>query len=180
MLCATGLLMAAWMYRRARRLESSLLLLDARSWMVSGCLSLALLLGFLLATALRGTTLEPWIPYVDGIALLCIGIAMLPVPVSTTWRAMNEVLLVAPDELDQQVHEVMSGIVAERGFIDYSSHVAKIGRTRFVEIHVLVAPETRIVIATADAIRGDIAARLDAFWPHFWLTIDFTADREWL
>jgi cation diffusion facilitator family transporter len=179
-LCATGLLMAAWMYRRARRLESSLLLLDAKSWMVSGCLSLALLVGFLLASALQGTALEPWIPYVDGIALLCIGTAMLPVPVATTWRAMNEVLLVAPDELDQQVQAVMDGIVAEQGFIDYSSHVAKIGRTRFVEIHVLVAPETRIVTATADAIRREVAARLDAFWPHFWLTVDFTADREWL
>ena len=74
----------------------------------------------------------------------------------------------------------MADIVLEQGFIDYSSHVAKIGRTRFVEIHVLVAPETRIVTATADAIRRDIAARLDAFWPRFWLTVDFTADREWL
>ena len=179
-MCATGLFMAWWMYRQARRLESSLLLLDARSWMVNGFLSLALLVGFLLALALRGTAYESWIPYVDGIALLGIGLAMLPVPVLTTWRAMNEVLLVAPDDLDQQVQAVMGEIVREQGFIDYSSHVAKIGRTRFVEIHVLVAPETRIVTATADAIRRDVAARLDAFWPRFWLTIDFTADREWL
>lgn len=179
-LCIVGLLMSAWMYRQARRLGSSLLLLDARSWMVSGCLSLALLTGFFIATRLRDTPFEPWIPYVDGIALLCVGLVILPVPVATTWRAMREVLLVAPDELDRQVQAVMDDIVAERGFIDYSSHVAKIGRTRFVEIHVLVAPETRIVTATADDIRRDVAHRLDAFWPHFWLTVDFTADRDWL
>ena len=179
-LCATGLLMAGWMYRQSRRLGSSLLLLDARSWMISGFLSLALILGFLLATAFRETPLEPWIPYVDGIALLCIGTAMLPVPVATTWRAMREVLLVAPDQLDQQVKDVMDGIVAGRGFKDYSSHDAKIGRTNFVEIHVLVSPESRIETAAADAIRREIAGRLDAFWPHFWLTVDFTADREWL
>ena len=104
---------------------------------------------------------------------------MLPVPVATTWRAMREVLLVAPDQLDQQVKDVMDGIVAGRGFKD-SSHVAKIGRTNFVEIHVLVSPESRIETAAADAIRREIAGRLDAFWPQFWLTIDFTADREWL
>lgn len=179
-LCIVGLLMSIWMYRQARRQRSSLLLLDARSWMVSGCLSLALLVGFLLAMSMRDTSFASWIPYVDGIALLCAGLFLLPVPVVTTWRSMREVLMVAPDELDRQVQALMDSIVAERGFIDYSSHVAKIGRTRFVEIHVLVAPETRIVTATADAIRRDIAERLDAFWPRFWLTVDFTADRDWL
>jgi cation diffusion facilitator family transporter len=174
------LLMAAWIHRRSRRMGSALLLLDARSWMVSGFLSLALLVGFALATTLRDTALESWIPFVDGIALLCIGLAMLPVPIATTWRAMNEVLLVAPDELDQRVKKVMDDVLAEHGFIDYSSHVAKIGRTRFVEIHVLVAPQTRIAIETADGIRGDIATRLDAFWPQSWLTVDFTADPQWL
>jgi predicted Co/Zn/Cd cation transporter (cation efflux family) len=54
---------------------------------------------------------------VDGIALLCVGLVILPVPVATTWRAMREVLLVAPDELDRQVQAVMDSIVAERGFI---------------------------------------------------------------
>ena len=121
---------------RALATSPGLLLLDARSWLVSGFLSLALLLGFMLATAIRGTALAPWIPYVDGIALLSIGLAMLPLPLRTTWRAMREVLMVAPDELDQRVRTLMRVVLAERGFIDFSSHVAKLGRTRFVEIHV--------------------------------------------
>ncbi len=179
-LCATGFIVSARMYRQARRLNSGLLLLDARSWLVSGFLSLALLLGFMLATAFRGTALAPWIPYVDGIALLCIGLAMLPLPLRTTWRAMREVLMVAPDELDQRVRTLMRVVLAERGFIDFSSHVAKLGRTRFVEIHVLVSPDTRVDIATADALRREIAQRLDAAWPRFWLTVDFTADPEWV
>ena len=93
---------------------------------------------------------------------------------------MREVLQVAPDELDQQVHAVIKQLVAEHGFVDYSSHVAKLGRTQFVEIHVLVKPQSRIDTATADGIRREIAARLNASWPQFWLTIDFTADRAWL
>jgi predicted Co/Zn/Cd cation transporter (cation efflux family) len=90
------------------------------------------------------------------------------------------VLQVAPDELDSQVHSVMGGIVSERAFVDYSSYVAKVGRARFVEIHVLVAADSRIDTAAADAIRRDIAKRLNAVWPNFWLTVDFTADRAWL
>ena len=75
---------------------------------------------------------------------------------------------------------VMNGMVKDRGFLDYSSYIAKVGRGRFVEIHVLVSPESRIDTATADAIRSDISERLNAASPAFWLTIDFTADRRWL
>ena len=179
-LCVIGLAMSAWMYRNARTTGSSLLLLDARSWMVSGFLSLALVVGFVLATTLRGTAFERWIPYVDGIALLGIALVLLPVPVLTTWRSMREVLLVAPDDLDRRVRAIMDELVAARGFLDYVSHVARIGRTNFVEIHVLAKPEARIDTATADGIRRHVADRIDATWPAFWLTVDFTADRDWL
>jgi predicted Co/Zn/Cd cation transporter (cation efflux family) len=87
---------------------------------------------------------------------------------------------VAPDELDARVRSVMNEIVKERQFLDYSSYIAKVGRGRFVEIHVLVSPESRIDIAKADAIRSEVSARLDAATPTVWLTIDFTADRRWL
>jgi predicted Co/Zn/Cd cation transporter (cation efflux family) len=74
----------------------------------------------------------------------------------------------------------MDSVVKERQFLDYSSYIAKVGRGRFVEIHVLVVPESRIDIETADAIRREVSDRLDAATPSVWLTIDFTADRRWL
>jgi len=179
-LCVVGGAMALYMSRQSRLLKSSLLSLDARSWMISGVLSLAVLVGFAIATSIRETAFRNWIPYVDSLVLLCTALAMLPVPLATVWRAMREVLQVAPSELDQQVHAVMKQLVTDRGFVDYSSHVAKIGRTHFVEIHVLVTPQSQVDTAMADGIRRDIAARLNASWPQFWLTIDFTADRAWL
>lgn len=179
-LCGIGLAMTLFLSRRAKALQSPMLKLDARSWLVSACLSLALLLGFGIATALAGTPLQGWIPYLDAIALLSMALIMLPMPLIGLWRSMSDVLQVAPDELDTRVHTVMDSIVKERGFLEYSSYIAKAGRGRFVEIHVLVSPESRIDTATADAIRRDIAKRLDAATPNFWLTIDFTADRGWL
>lgn len=179
-LCVIGFAMTVHMGRHARRLKSGLLLLDMRSWMVAAFLSLALLLSFIFAVALEGTALERWVPYVDAIALLGMALAMLPVPLKTLRHAMREVLLVAPDDLDHRVRTLMDELVAERGFVDYSSYVAKIGRTRMVEIHVLVGPNTMIDTATADALRREVSRRLNATWPQFWLNIDFTADRAWL
>jgi predicted Co/Zn/Cd cation transporter (cation efflux family) len=109
-----------------------------------------------------------------------MAVSMLPVPLIGLWRSMTDVLQVAPGELDQRVHSVMDSLVKEHGFVDYSSYVAKVGRARFVEIHVLVSPDSRIDTATADTIRRDISQRLNAAWPNFWLTVDFTADRSWL
>jgi cation diffusion facilitator family transporter len=179
-LCVIGLAMVLFLSRRARTLQSPMLKLDARSWVVSTCLSLALLIGFAVATALAGTPLQGWVPYLDAIALLSMALIMLPMPLVGLWRSMSDVLQVAPGELDTRVHTVMDSIVKERRFLDYSSYIAKAGRGRFVEIHVLVSPESRIDTATADAIRREVSDRLDAATPNFWLTIDFTADRRWL
>jgi predicted Co/Zn/Cd cation transporter (cation efflux family) len=89
-------------------------------------------------------------------------------------------LQVAPNELDLRVHAVMDSLVKERQFLEYTSYVARAGRGRFVEIHILVAPGAAMDIATADAIRSEVSQRLNAGAPTFWLTIDFTADRRWL
>lgn len=179
-LCAIGLVMTFILRRKARALQSPMLELDARSWAVSAALSLALLIGFLIAVALAQTPLKGWVPYLDAIALLSMALIMLPMPLMGLWRSINDVLQVAPDELDARVHAVMDGVVKERQFLDYSSYIAKVGRGRFVEIHVLVTPESRIDIATADAIRREVSDRLNAATPTFWLTIDFTAERRWL
>ncbi len=179
-LCAIGLTMTVVLRRKARVLKSPMLALDARSWAVSTALSLALLISFIFATTLAGTPLQGWIPYLDAIALLSMALIMLPVPLMGLSRSIKDVLQVAPDELDTRVRAVMDDVMKERRFLDYSSYIAKVGRGRFVEIHVLVTPESRIDIATADEIRREVSDRLNAATPTFWLTIDFTAERRWL
>jgi predicted Co/Zn/Cd cation transporter (cation efflux family) len=179
-LCIVGSFMTVFLHRRAAALRSPMFRLDARSWMVSACLSLALLIGFAIAVLLERTNLRPWVPYLDAIALLAMALLMLPLPLIGLVRSMRDVLQVAPNELDKKVHAIMDSLVKEQGFVDYTSYIAKVGRVRFVEIHVLVPPDSSLNMASADAMRRDIAARLDANLPSYWLTIDFTADRAWL
>jgi predicted Co/Zn/Cd cation transporter (cation efflux family) len=118
-LCVIGLAMTLFLSRRAKALQSPMLEIDARSWVVSTFLSFALLIGFGIATVLNGTSLQSWIPYLDGAALLGMALIMLPMPLIGLWRSMTDVLQVAPNELDAQVHIVMKSVVQERQFIDY-------------------------------------------------------------
>jgi len=179
-LSVVGLAMAFFMRGHARRMQSALLALDSRTWLVSGLLSLALLIGFGLAIAMEGTRLAAWVPYLDSIILLCIALCMLPVPMFATWRAVREVLQVAPMELDDTVKRTVRDVVAQHGFLDFTSHVAKAGRARFVEVHILAPRGHDMSMEDADQIRRDIAHRLGANTPQFWLTVDFTADPAWI
>jgi predicted Co/Zn/Cd cation transporter (cation efflux family) len=179
-LCVIGLAMTVFVFRRAKQLQSPMLTVDARSWAMSAILSLSLLIGFAIGAAITRTRYQGWIPYVDSIVLLALAAVMLPVPLMGLWRSMRDVLQIAPGEFDLRVHAVMDSLVQERGFLEYSSYVAKVGRGKFVEIHVLVSAESRIDIAAADAIRREVSDRLNAGTPSIWLTIDFTADRRWL
>ncbi|MCS4233301.1 cation diffusion facilitator family transporter [Stenotrophomonas sp. BIGb0135] len=179
-LCVSNLGMAAFVRTRALRLQSSLLWLDVRAWLLSGLMSLAVVLAFVIALLLRGGAHAHWIPYLDPLVLAAISVAVLPVPLRSAWKAMREVLQVAPDTLDARVQAVMQDFVAEHGYLDFTSHVAKMGRMRFVEIHILTHPETVIGnIGNVDRLRDEIAERLDARGSEFWLTIDFTADPAW-
>jgi predicted Co/Zn/Cd cation transporter (cation efflux family) len=176
-----GFAMAAIMRRKSRKLGSALLAMDARTWLVSATLSFALLGGFGLAIAMEGTRFAHWIPLVDPAVLLVVALLTLPVPLLGTVRAFREILQVSPDALDRKVRVVMDAIVAKYEFLDYSSHVQRMGRMQFIEIHVLVPEVLRFgPISRADAVRNEIADALGEDLSTTWLTIDFTGDRAWL
>ena len=83
----------------------------------------------------------------------------------------------APKDLDQRVHSVLDALMKERGFLRYTSHVARVGRVQFIEIHILVPSNFQVeTVQEVDDIRREIAARLGASWPQIWLTVDLTAD----
>jgi cation diffusion facilitator family transporter len=180
-MCGSGMAMAVYMGRLARLQKSILLTVDARGWLLSGLLSLALLVAYGIAVILEGSTYSHWVPYVDPAVLLGMSLALLPVPLKTLFAAIRDVMEVAPQDLDQRVRSVLDALLRERGFLRYSSHVAQVGRVRFVEIHILVPTDFRVeTVQAVDDIRREIAARLEASWPQTWLTVDLTADPEWM
>ncbi|MEN0074808.1 MAG: cation transporter [Paracraurococcus sp.] len=169
------------MRRQAARLGSELVALDARAWLVSGLLSIGLGLSFSLGLALKGTQWAAFVPYLDPAILAVMALLLLPVPLAACWRAGKDILEIAPSELDEQVRAIARQVVALHGFHDFTSYVAKTGRARFVDITFLAGPELGArPLDYFDAIRGEIAAALDAAPPSHWLNIEFTSERRWL
>jgi predicted Co/Zn/Cd cation transporter (cation efflux family) len=83
--------------------------------------------------------------------------------------------------LDNQVQAVMRNIVQERGYLDFASYVAKIGRMRFIDIHILLPAQAELgTIAAVDDVRAEIATRLGGDIRAEWLNIIFTSNRTWM
>lgn len=173
--------MALLMRRQAVALGSVLLQLDARGWLIGGCISVAVLVGFMLAALIEGGRFDHWTRYIDSSILLVLTLALLPLPLSSLWQALREVLQLAPNELDQRVRKVMEAMVAERGYLAFASYVAKIGRMRFIDIHILLELTHPLgSMGDVDKVRSEIAQRLGSDIRVEWLTITFTGKREWM
>ena len=182
-----SLVMAAacfWMYfyekRTNRAANSEFIHLDAQGWLMSALATAATAVAFIFALWLTSTPYAHLAPYVDPAILGILSLAMVGIPVRTVRKALTEILLMTPSDLDAQVHTVMDGIVARHGFVGYTSYAAKVGRGRFIEMHIVVEPERQLgTVADLDAIREEIADALGAHGTDKWLTVDFTGSEEW-
>jgi len=179
--CAGCFGMYFYQRRANQRIASDFVQLDAQSWLMSALITSALLVAFLAAIAAEGTRFDAWLPYVDPVVLAVLSLCLAFVPVRTVRRALTEILLITPPDLDEHVRSVMKRVVEEYGFQSFTSYVAKVGRAQFIEIHIAVNPKWPVdSVATADAVRREIAEALGGEGPDHWLTIDFTADPHWL
>ena len=179
--CAVCFAMFFYERHANRHIGSDFIRLDAQSWLMSACITLALLAAFAIAWVLTDTPYARFTPYADPVVLALLTLVLVFVPIHTVRKALTEILLITPRELDDHVRQVMDDIVARYGFRTYTSYVAKVGRAQFIEIHVAVPADTPIdSVAKADTIRREIAAAIGEEGPHRWLTIDFTADPQWL
>lgn len=167
--------------RRSRGLGSSLLELDARAWLFSGLLNAGLGIAFVIAILLDGTRAEQLAMYFDPAILILLALGMAPLPARSLLASGREILQIAPSDLDAQVTKIASEVAARHGFVEHQSYVTRVGRVQFVEIgFVGASATTAITLGDLDAIRQEVAEAMGGLPPGYWLTIDFTADRQWI
>ncbi|MDN0110555.1 cation diffusion facilitator family transporter [Yersinia mollaretii] len=167
--------------RLNKRVKSELIALDTKSWLMSACISSALLVAFLLSWSMEGTRYEHLIVYTDPTVLALLTLILIPVPIKTVIAAVREVLQMTPDTLDTSMENLMDKLMAKYNFVDYSHYATRIGRGLFVEIHVVIPPEMENSgVPYFDKIRDEISHAIGESGPHRWLTISFTRDAKWL
>jgi len=179
-ICATCLLLYAYQGHANRRLNSELIRIDRKSFLMSACITVALFLGFALAAFAERLGWGCLRPYADSLVLLLLALGLLPMPVRIVAQSLREVFLIAPTDLHRQVRDVVAAVVAQHGFLGFESYVAKTGRMSMVEVHILVPQDWVASIDAIDRIRQQVA---DQLGPEVqleqWLSVSFTARADW-
>ncbi len=166
--------------RANRQLRSDFVALDVKAWIMSGGITAALLVAFILGFAVEGTRFGWLSPYVDPVVLVLVCIVIIPMPVATVRQAFADVLLITPADLKAHVDEVAEETVKRMGFVSYRAYVARVGRARQIELYFIVPPNLPAkTIEEWDRIRDEIGDAIGDESVNRWLTIAFTADVEW-
>ncbi|NNU61885.1 cation diffusion facilitator family transporter [Ochrobactrum soli] len=171
----------AWFEMRANRvIKSEFVALDAKAWIMSGGITAALLIAFLIGYLVEDTELGWIAPYIDPTALAVVCLAIIPMPIGTIKQALADIFLVTPADLKQHVDSVAQDIVKRHGFMSYRAYVAKVGRGKQIELYFIVPPNLPPRrLEEWDALRDEIGNALGEESPDRWLTIAFTTDVEW-
>lgn len=179
--CVICFAMMAYQHQVNKRLKSNFILLDTQSWLMTALITLALLIAFSIAWVLQGTSYQPWTHYIDPAILLALSAFLIFVPMKTVLGAFREILLVTPERMDLRIRAIMDRMKQKHGFKKYASYAAKIGRARFIEIHIVLPEDFPLnSIATLDAIREEIAEEIGGAGPQRWITVSFTGDEAWI
>ena len=174
------LAMAGLEARANRRLQSDFVALDVRTWIMSGGISIALLIAFVIGYAVKGTPLS-WIsPYVDPAVLALVCIVIVPLPIGTIRQALTDILLIAPADLKERVDNIAAETIERHGFLSHRAYIARIGRAIQIEIYFIVPPSLPPKkIEEWDRIRDEVGRSIGEEGRDRWLTIAFTGNPAW-
>ncbi|MBF8728906.1 MULTISPECIES: cation diffusion facilitator family transporter [Pseudomonas] len=166
--------------RANRKIGSDFVRMDVKGWVMSASITAALLVAFCVGYLVQGTQWA-WIsPYIDPAVLALVCLVIIPLPMSVVRQALSEMFLVTPSDLKQHVDDVAKAFVAQHGLQSYRAYVAKVGRSREIELYFIVpATMAARTIAEWDALRDQIGNAIGGEGPDRWLTVVFTGDPEW-
>jgi predicted Co/Zn/Cd cation transporter (cation efflux family) len=174
--------MAVLQRRRARRTGSPMLVVDAKNWIVNGAITGVVGVAFLIAFLVQSTRFAWMVPYVDGILVIGLVLATVPVPLGILRNGTRQVFQMAPEEpvrraVYDRVEKVLRGIATDESKL----RIIRIGRFLYVAIHVMVAPDAATGgVPELDAIRDRLRESLSDLDERVIVEAIFTRDERYL
>lgn len=164
-----------------KSLQSNLVKFDNVSWYVDALLEAAILISFVIAIFLEGTSYEYLAVYIDPVVLIVLALQMVPSVIHILVPATKQILGWAPSSLHDEVQAIMDRFMEKYSFKDYVTSVQVYGNTRIIEIDILVRKNFPYqTIAELDAIRNEIDEEIGGNPTEKWVTISFTGTRKWM
>jgi cation diffusion facilitator family transporter len=167
----------AWWLPRSS--GSELVAAEATQWRAGAAFGLGMLVAFIAAQALEGTSRSWLAPYVDPSLVIAAAVVFVVPPLSMVRTMLRELLEAAPDEAVQApVRRAVDEVSAAHGLEVAHLRMAKVGTKLYVELDYLV--DGGWTVARADAVRRALLGALVDLHLEPWITVEFTADPTWV
>jgi len=165
-----------WMRRTAR--DSELVAAAATQWLAGGALGLAMLLAFLFAHLIVGTSWTHGTRYVDPSLVIAACLVFAVPPMRMIRTTFVELVEGSPDaDLQGPARAAVEEISEAFHLADQHLRMTKVGRKFYVEVDFVV--DEGWTVRQSDQVRRALSERLRALPHDLWLTVEFTADRTW-
>ncbi|HAT6344930.1 TPA: cation transporter [Aeromonas hydrophila] len=164
----------------AERVNSELVRVDSKEWLVDTLLSTTLLIGFVVAIGLDAIGYGHYNRYIDPVLVSLLALCATLIPIKVLGRNLREVLKIAPKgDVSRLVASEVEALRLRHG-IECYSHLAKSGRRFDLELNILVAPGQEWPVERQDALRQELWSRLGDTLGDTWLSVCFTREKRWL
>lgn len=165
-----------------RRIVSPLLVVDSRSWMIDGLLSVTATVAFLSAMILQNTGWQEGVLYIDPFLVILLVLIMIPIPIKMLKGSVREVLQAnSADGVEQTLRENVERVVEPLNLQTVDIRMLKTGRYFYVMIYLVLKTEASgMTVFELDQIREKIISALPPCGERLIIDVVFTTQDKWL
>jgi cation diffusion facilitator family transporter len=172
---------AFWLALRssAHRINSPVLIAEAKGWFNDILLYLSVLAAFGIASFLGRTRLAFLVDYADSGITLAIIVCMLPSLVKLFFANIRDLVAAAPSqEIQDELAAIIEGYRAECAFSGFRTYTEKRGRNLYLLVYIVLTRE--MPVRDLDRLRKRMIHDIRKWWHYSDCDILFTIDPSWI
>ncbi|GEA50674.1 cobalt-zinc-cadmium resistance protein [Vibrio inusitatus NBRC 102082] len=156
--CAFGWALVA---NKNKKLGSGLIAAEIKQWQMDTLISVAVLLGFVVAWLLLQTSLSAYAVYADPVMMLLMAGYFLKVPAVMLKEALSELLhMSANNSLCNEVHQCVTEVPSNNAVDLTVSSVTKVGNELRIDIDMHIEEQIKIAPKDIEITRNQLAKKL--------------------
>ncbi len=157
------LLMTVYFYVLQKKLNTSILNLEYKNWLIDTLISASVGFTFVISWMLEGTFMNEYLVYTDAFATLLIILIVIKLPLQTIYSGIREILLSAPPtEITDIIDKTGNEIFSRNNIEEYNWKITKTGREIYILFHAKVKPSTCVYIQ--DNIKDELLMKIAALF----------------
>ncbi|WP_258442875.1 cation transporter [Helicobacter sp. 16-1353] len=164
-------------------LESDLIKVDNIEWKIDCVLYLGAIIAFGFVFIFDRNQDSMMSRLIDPALLLVLSALLTISPLRIAIANFKDLIMVAPNDMDEKITQIMENLSNEYQFGDYDTHIAKSGRFYMIEVNILIKDSKDSKISSIkdfDCIREKIEYSLNIPSYKIWLVVSFTGNPKWL